>query len=73
MLEPDFLVQFAEERVLGPLIALHATLRKLPAAAVAPTAEEQLAAVAHQDDADIGAKALAVDVVAHGSGMVTGG
>jgi hypothetical protein len=40
-------------------------LRELPTTPVTPTTQEQLAVVPHQHDADVGAKSLAVDVVAH--------
>jgi hypothetical protein len=63
--EPDLLVEFAKQRLFGMLVAPHAPLWELPAAPVTPTTQEQLAAVAHQDDADVGAEALVVDVVGH--------
>ena len=53
-------------------------LRKLPAAAADPAAEEQLPAAAHQYDADVGSEAVPVDVVAavligHGPNCSTSG
>ncbi len=46
-------------------------LGELPAACAGALAEEYLAVVAHQDDADIGSVTLRVDPVAHG-GRFTG-
>jgi len=48
-----------------PARLAYATLRKLPATAAGSLAEEYLAIAAHQQDADIGAKTLGVDPVAH--------
>jgi hypothetical protein len=64
-LQPDFFVQLAVERIFGRFAATHAALGKLPPTAVAATAEQYVAAVPHQHDADVGAKPLTVDVVAH--------
>ena len=58
-------MQFPEQRLFGRFLALHAALGELPAAAVAATAEEYLAAVADQHDPDVGAKSLGVDEIGH--------
>src|SRR5882672_9099529 len=64
-LEPDLFLQFAIQRLFDRLALAYATLRKLPATAAGSLAEEYLAIAAHQQDADIGAKTLGVDPVAH--------
>ena len=63
--EADLLVQFAEQRVVGQLVMPDPALRELPATAIATSAQKQGAVCPHQHDADVGAEALAVDVVAH--------
>ena len=65
-LEPDFLVQFAIKGRFRLLVAQDAALGKLPATPIPPTAQEQFTTVTHQDYADVGAKSLVVDVIAHG-------
>jgi hypothetical protein len=51
--------------LLHRLVLSHTTLRKLPAAGARALSEENLAVVAHQDDADICAITLRIDPVAH--------
>ena len=58
-------MQLAVQRLLGGLALPHAALRKLPALAAGAPPEEQLAVIAHQDDADIGPESVAVDHVTH--------
>ena len=52
--------------LLERLARAHPALGKLPAAAAGLAAEKHLAAVPHQDDADVCAKTVRVDDVAHG-------
>ena len=49
--EADLLVQFPVQGILGLLPALHAALRKLPAAAPGAPPNEQPAVIVHQNDA----------------------
>ena len=60
-------MQFPEQRVLGRLVPLYAALRELPAATIAARAQKHFLLAAQQDDADVGAKTLGVDIVAHRS------
>ena len=63
--QADFFLQFAKQRLFDRLALAHAALGKLPAATAGALAQKYLAAIAHQDDADIGSISLCVDPVAH--------
>lgn len=56
----------AKQRLFGRFALLHAALGELPAAAAGSAAKENLAVGAHQDDSDVGAKAVCIDEIVHG-------
>jgi hypothetical protein len=64
-LQTDLLAKLAVQGRFRRLVAPHATLRELPAAAVASAAEKDFSVATHQYDADIRAEALIVDEIAH--------
>ena len=66
--QADLLLQLPIQRMLDRLALAHTTLRELPAARPGALSEKYLAAIAHQDDADIGSIPLRVDPVAHAEG-----
>ena len=61
--QADFLGELPVQRLLGALAAADAALRKLPAARAGAAAQEYLAVVVHDHDADIGPVAFVVDVI----------
>ena len=61
----DLLTELAEHRLLEGLAEADTPLRELPSLAADTLAEEHAAAFLHQHDADVGAEAVAVDMVAH--------
>ncbi len=58
-------MKFTEQRLFGHFTGLHAALRKLPAAAPGPAAQQYRSIATHQNDADVGAEAFIVDDVTH--------
>src|SRR4029077_12546336 len=62
--ETDLLIELAVQGLLGPLSGAHPALGKLPAAPAGAAAEEHTIAV-HQDDADVAAKTVRIDDIAH--------
>lgn len=62
--QADFFVQFAIHRDLGTFALQHSALGKLPSFAANPAGKQQLAVVIGQYDADVGPKALGIDVIA---------
>jgi hypothetical protein len=68
--EANFLVQLTIQGLLERLALLDASLRELPPPAAVASTQQQLAVIAHQDDADIGAKSLGIDAVRHGANIL---
>ena len=58
--QADLLVQFTKHGILRRFTALDATLRKLPTVCAYALAPKNLMLVIDQNNADVGAKALAV-------------
>ena len=59
-------MQLPEHRLFRRFAGVHAALRELPAPFADTTAEQQLALVVGEDDADVGAESLCVNtIVAH--------
>jgi len=58
-------MQLAIQGFLECLAGPNSPLRKLPTPPAAASAEQDLAAVAHQDDADVGPKPLGVYGIRH--------
>ena len=64
--QPDFFLELAEHRFLYGFTGLHAALRKLPAPIADSAAQQELAGVVGEYDADVGAEAFGIYlVVAH--------
>ena len=61
--QADLLRELAVQRLFGPLAAADPALRELPAARGHAPADEDLAVVVHQDDADVRPVAVGIDVV----------
>ena len=60
-MQADFLVQFTIHRLLRGLAVLNPTLRKLPGVLPDPLTPEDIILCVAKDDADIGAKPVAID------------
>jgi len=61
--QPDFFIQFPEERVIGRLAPTDTTLRKLPTPATAAPPQKELTTVPHENDTDVRPITLAIDEI----------
>ena len=64
-MQANFFMQFPIQGRFHRLILLHATLRKLPAFAAPATAQKYAAIGMHQQNADIAAKSVGIDLISH--------
>ena len=67
---PDFFVQLAVSSVVEPLTEADTALGKLPTPSAGAAPEKNVALAAHQNDANVRAKAVCIDDVAHVSALV---
>src|ERR1700722_4358629 len=66
----DFFVEFTVGGILEPLTGTNTALRKLPTPATRAASKKNFALVAHQDNANVRAKTVCIDDVAHVSALV---